>query len=124
MPTQSLKSVHAAEYYLDNKRRGGAHLNLGQQDKARADLIVAWYDGMATADELADFSHKTKERGAQRHRVGHITDLIKERFYDTFDALPNLEKPKLKMKMPPVCQERQAARHVLDLQPNQIYAEI
>ena len=34
-------------------------------------------------------------------RSADITDLIKERFYDTFDALPDLEEPKFNMKMPP-----------------------
>lgn len=98
---ESLKGVHAAEYYLDYKRRGGVHSNLVRQDKDRAEVVVAWYDSMATADERANFGDKTKERGAQRRRVGHITDLIKERFYDTFDALPDLEEPKFNMKMPP-----------------------
>jgi len=98
---ESLKGVHAAEYYREYKRRGGVHSNLVRQDKDRAEVVVAWYDGTATADERADFGGKTKERGALRRRVGHITDLIKERFYDTFGALPDLEKPKFKMKVPP-----------------------
>ena len=97
---ESIKGLSAGDYYLDFKRRGGAHLNLGRQDRDRADVVVAWYDAMA-GDEVVDFSDSEQDRETQRRRVGHLTDLIKEHFYNAFDALPNLTNPELKMRIPP-----------------------
>lgn len=95
-PKATIKGVNAADYYLDYKRRG-SHLNLERQDQQRAETVVTWYNAMATADERSDFSDPTKDKGAQRRILKHITKLIKERLYDAFASanvtIPRSVKP-------------------------------
>ena len=119
----SLKGVHAAEFYLEYKRRGGVHSNLVRQDEDHAEVVVASCDGMATVDERADFGDKTQERGAQRRRVGHITELIKERSLRHLRHSARPRETEIQDEDPPVRPEREAARHELDLRPHQRTAE-
>ena len=96
---RSIKGVVAADYYLDYKRRGGAHLNLDRQDLKRAELVVAWLDAMATPEERASFADASLDRADRREAVRHLTELVKRRFYDAFaDHMKNVDTA---AKIPP-----------------------
>mmetsp|Transcript_18336 Transcript_18336/g.57683 ORF Transcript_18336/g.57683 Transcript_18336/m.57683 type:complete len:591 (+) Transcript_18336:611-2383(+) len=87
-PTPQLKGMSAADYYVDFKQRK-AHANLGRQNRTRAELTVAWLDAMATPAEHAHLSDPEKDRGEQRRVARHLTELIKELFFNAFKAHPS-----------------------------------
>ena len=84
-----LKDAVAGEFYANCMARGGSIAGLGKQDRARAELVMTWFNAMATDDEKlvlkpAKAGHAIPSEGERRRTTMRLHKLVVARLCDAF----------------------------------------